>query len=903
MKSSRRFFLRTVGAVPPTLKLMLDGTPARAAARAGAEFSREKFTPVDLTRVFTGSPANFGPREKAKQLSGDSQRDGLIRPPTGAQNLRGIPFQLGAAGVQEKSWIVLEAGLGDGPGRARQIAVPVAGHASFVCLAAFCDWDPNEAPPVGSDAAERVGQHLADLTLLFQDGSKKTFPIRRRFEVNSPSINWGHLCFTAEPHLQDVPTKLTDPLPDAREWGRLQTAVLDNHYPSGPDGWTPAQLWISAFRNPEPDRPLKAVEFTAVVDDPLVVCGVTLFHGREHPLRYERLTLYRITLPEPAAEDEKRWNVEVDLGVVARTYALEHFEAQAWLGAPDKGLGARRKPLHGVRYLYAEVTASADATLTLADAQTGKRYEFALGSATAGQELEALPAGARVEVLEREKAWLRGQVVDSSTGRPTPVRLAFRSKEGRYIPPYGHRTDINNAWFEDYGADLKLMDTPFAYVDGSFEVELPVGDVYVEMTKGFEYEAVRGKLNIEPGQRELKLEMPRLADLRSRGWVSADTHVHFLSPSTAVLEGQAEGLNLINLLAAQWGDLFTNVGDISHGPLTSRDGEMLVQIGTENRQHLLGHLALLGARSPVYPMSAGGPEESYLGDPLWRSLADWTDDCRERGGLAVVAHFPYPKAEVAADIVLGKIEAVEIYPDYYPHEFNTPRFIDWYRCLNCGYRLPVVGGTDKMGAYMPVGANRTYAHLGQEEFNFANWAKAVRRGNTFMSSGPLLEFAADGHPPGDEIGLGGGGGTIEVAADAKCFVPIHVLEIVMNGRVVASRRVSEGARQITLREKLQVPGAAWLAARCFSNLGPTTNWEFKVVAHTSPVYVKAPGQELFSADAAAYLLTLIEGARTWVETIATRPDPERYARIQKMLADAHDRLHQRLHAHGIEHSH
>ena len=36
--------------------------------------------------------------------------------------------------------------------------------------------------------------------------------------------------------------------------------------------------------------------------------------------------------------------------------------------------------------------------------------------------------------------------------------------------------------------------------------------------------------------------------------MTADTHVHFLSPSTAVLEAQAEGLNLVNLLAAQWGD-------------------------------------------------------------------------------------------------------------------------------------------------------------------------------------------------------------------------------------------------------------------------------------------------------------------------------------------------------------
>ena len=84
-------------------------------------------------------------------------------------------------------------------------------------------------------------------------------------------------------------------------------------------------------------------------------------------------------------------------------------------------------------------------------------------------------------------------MLDASTRRPTPVRLAFYSTDGRYIPPYGHRRDVNNAFFQDYGADIKLMDSSFAYVDGTFQIELPVGEVLLEMTKGFEYEGVRQK--------------------------------------------------------------------------------------------------------------------------------------------------------------------------------------------------------------------------------------------------------------------------------------------------------------------------------------------------------------------------------------------------------------------------
>jgi hypothetical protein len=431
------------------------------------------------------------------------------------------------------------------------------------------------------------------------------------------------------------------------------------------------------------------------------------------------------------------------------------------------------------------------------------------------------------------------------------------------------------------------------------------------MTKGFEYEAVRQRLEIRPGQRELTLGIPRFVDLRSRGWMTADTHVHFLSPSTAVLEGQAEGLNLVNLLAAQWGDLFTNVGDLAHGPLTSRDGETIVWVGTENRQHILGHLGLLGGHgAPVQPMSAGGPSESYLGDPVWTSLADWADRCREREGLVVAVHFPYPTAELAADIVLGKIDAVELRPEAHPFRpstlfhvsrFNSLAFLDWYRYLNCGYRLPAVGGTDKMGAYMPVGALRTYAHVGPAELGFPTWAEAVRKGRTFMTTGPLLLLEADGHTPGDEIALGSGGGTLEVQVEARSFVPFHRLDLVVNGRVVATREEPSGSRDTVWKEKVQVPGPGWLAARCASRFGPTTSWLMGIVAHTSPLYLRAPGTEPFSQEAAAYILTLIEGADTWLTTLATRPDPESFARVRRTLTDARERLHRRMHEHGVPH--
>jgi hypothetical protein len=908
--TSRRKFLKTVGVSLPTLTVFTRdamGTTGEE-LKGPDEASPLRFVPIELSGYFNCSPIDYGPQERAKgtaalpylRISGETGEDGLIRTPAGRQAFQGIPFSLGPDGTASKRWLVLSRPPRQGT--AEVVEIPIGAQGNFVCLAAFCDWDEDEAS-ASSDpqvVTEKVGQLLARAVFVFDDGQERSVPIRRRFEVTSPNPV-PHLPFTAVSHVKDAPSAFTDPLPNSAAWGFNQESVAGNNYPTGPDGRIVPIVWVSALANPEPQRTIKSLRLEAAAEDALVICGLTLFHGQSHPLKYDRLTLYRITLPEPAAEDSKRWEVEVDLGVVARKFVLQDFSPEAWLSSSRKGLGESAPPIRGVNHLYVELTASPEAVLTLRDNKTEKRYLFGLGQVVSGKELVGRPGSACIEILRREKAWVHAQVLDAATQRPTPVRIAFRSKEGRYIPPYGHRNEVNDAWFEDYGADIKLMDTPFAYVDGNFQIELPVGEVFVEVTKGFEYQAMRQRVEVSSHQRELTLEIPRLMSLRSQGWATADVHVHFLPPTTAVLEGQAEGVNLINLLAAQWGDMFTNIGDFFQGPLISHDRETIVWVGTENRQHILGHLALLGGHgAPTFPLSASGPGESYLGDPLWTSMADWADDCRQRGGLVVCPHFPYPTGEVAADIALGKYDALEVYPMFAGH-FNSLHFQDWYRYLNCGYRLPAVGGTDKMAALMPVGANRTYAHLGQDEFTFANWAKAVRGGNTFVSSGPLMLFKADGHVPGEEIIMRPGGGVIEVTCHAICFAPIHSVEVVLNGQVIASREAPPGAQEINLHEKIHVPGPGWIAARCISNLDPTTSWYFRIAAHTSPVYLRVPGQELFSASTVAYMLTLIEGAEAWADTLAIRPDPERFERVKKVFQDARKRLHEKLHQHGIQH--
>ena len=131
------------------------------------------------------------------------------------------------------------------------------------------------------------------------------------------------------------------------------------------------------------------------------------------------------------------------------------------------------------------------------------------------------------------------------------------------------------------------------------DIDLPLGRVYVEVSKGFEMLPVRQVFVVTPRHARTDHRAGEGVALARTG-LGNRRHARALpSPISALLEGAAEGVNVVNLLASQWGELMTNVGDFD-GKTTwgSReaggDGEYLVRVGTENRQHVLGHISLLG---------------------------------------------------------------------------------------------------------------------------------------------------------------------------------------------------------------------------------------------------------------------------------------------------------------------
>ena len=835
----------------------------------------DKFTPISLSNCYNASLSEPYPESGKTPHWDDGTINAFGQLTLEEVSARGIPFLLGS------QLIVLPAPA-EGEEAGKSITVPVDKQAHYICIAHCCAMRPGD----GMDPS--IGDEVARYVLVYADGSQHLVSMRRRFEI-CPLRNPLGRAFVAETMGSSRPLRGDE----QGGWGGRQTGVGGDGLPG---------IWIYALPNPDPEKKLDNIKLECLTRDGVAIFGITLAHFPDHPLRHWPRNTFRISLPEGKEVLMSAVSVDLDMGHITMMYPDPGFDEEKWLEDQQAGLGteAQREP-QPTRDLMVEATGSKAASfqIQLEDEKLELSYGEALKSGEASH-----PSGARVELCHPHKTWVHVKIMDEETGQLVATRARFLGPRGEYLPPYGHPADVNTNWFEDEGGNIVLGGDTFAYVPGEFQMDLPVGDVFVELNKGFEYQPVRKKLKIEPGTREITLKIKRFTNLQERGFMTADTHVHFLSPQTAWLEGQCEGLNLVNLLASQWGKLFTNVADITGKVSGCSDNDTIVFVGTENRHHMLGHMSMLGTQGmPVFPMCTGGPGEAWFGDADVRSQVDWVDEVRSKGGVAIRPHFPGPNCEIAADIILGKVDALEVRQfGLFNDSLDTSSIREWYRYLNCGYRVPAVGGTDKMSAGMPVGGVRTYAQLGSsDEFSFDNWGKAVRAGRTFTSSGPLIGMTADGREVGEEIRMPSGGGTLEIDAWAVCAQPIHGLEIVYNGQVVASQKSEADTNRLELKEKVKVDGSGWLAARCFSRYRVWHVWPVNVAAHTSPIYVVADGQEVYNPSDAVYIMTLVHGGLEWVDTLSIKADEESHQRLRSVFTSAESRHRKKMEGHTHHH--
>ncbi len=495
------------------------------------------------------------------------------------------------------------------------------------------------------------------------------------------------------------------------------------------------------------------------------------------------------------------------------------------------------------------------------------------------------------------------RINDAATGKPTAVRLRFETADGAAPAPFGRLTRFATGPGEDVGGCLLLGGQRFFHVDGACEVRLPAGVIRVEADKGPEYSPLRHDVTLGPGQISMRLPIERWTDLRAERWYSGDTRATELSPHAALLEGQAEDLAIVNLLAlerpgtAGTPPALPNLLAFSGTqPALSSPG-CLVAVSTLNSHPLLGTVSLLNCHRPVYPLRFGGPDSA----DSW-SVLDWCEQCHRKRGLVVWPDLPrlteeQLQGEALAALILGQIDAFEInrFPDPEPEVLGL-----WYRLLDCGLRLPLVGGSGKNSNATPLGRVRTYARLlPGEELSYGSWIEAVRAGRTFVTNGPLLLMTVDGHDPGAVLPAPPEGRTVQVRLEARSLVPFDQLELLVNGTIQASKTASGNRQSASLETEVRLTESAWLAARCWNQEQLLGGDGQCVYAQTAPVHVAVEGKPPRpTRETIAPLERVLERTLDWTLRQARCETEQHRQHLAEVLQQARQVLQQRTQASG-----
>ncbi len=79
------------------------------------------------------------------------------------------------------------------------------------------------------------------------------------------------------------------------------------------------------------------------------------------------------------------------------------------------------------------------------------------------------------------------KAIEKGSRKPVAVKLHVHGGSGEYLAPKDRHRIPNPSWFEDFSVDFIHLGTHHCtYIPGETRITLPLGQVYIEVSKGFE---------------------------------------------------------------------------------------------------------------------------------------------------------------------------------------------------------------------------------------------------------------------------------------------------------------------------------------------------------------------------------------------------------------------------------
>lgn len=477
------------------------------------------------------------------------------------------------------------------------------------------------------------------------------------------------------------------------------------------------------------------------------------------------------------------------------------------------------------------------------------------------------------------RLWVR---IRDEHGKPLAARIYLTDSSGKaHIPPgtIARQTSRGREFY--------------FHAEDQFRLDMPPGQATVEAVRGFEYVPAKVQAQVAPERTTVAtLTLKRMADMPSSGWQSGDIHMHanhvpgglYMTMDDCLLLAKGEDIHVANLLAGSVGTL-AHVFDTEYfnygkpDAVSTPEHLLIVQQEVRNVSAMYGHIGLLGISRFVEPFFNGQ-----------QGSANWEDYpalyvpamAAKAQGAAVAYLHPANKPEIpvgehlarefAVDLALGAVDALDVLSNM--DEEGTCWM--YYRVLNCGLKCTASAGTDSQMDVMRhalPGASKVYVQTAGA-LTYEKWLAGYKAGHTFVSNGPLVTFQVEGKGPGEEIELPAPR-SVRVSAKAQSIVPMGVLELIVNGEVVATAPATSGGALAEISRDLPITRSSWIAARIWGPSHRLVINDPRAFAHTSPVYCYVGKQKIASVEDAKIVIAWIDRVIQDIEASPRFASPER----------------------------
>ena len=425
------------------------------------------------------------------------------------------------------------------------------------------------------------------------------------------------------------------------------------------------------------------------------------------------------------------------------------------------------------------------------------------------------------------------------------AKLTFRINDagGASVPCRIHLLD-------PAGKPLEAPGLPFwkdhFVCPGNVNLPLPAGEYSYVIERGPEHEQVSGRIGLTAERDEtVTVNLRRIADLKSLGWHSGETHVH-RPPQDLPLLMQAEDLHVAQVIT-WWNKRNLWTSGLPEEPLRRPDRDRYFHLlaGEDERgggallyfhlsrpldiaqaeREFPSSLSFLKAARAAQPAVWIDIEKPFWWDvPLW--LASGQVDSIGIANNHMCRSDMYPRGEA-----WGKPRDTSRLPAPHGNGLWTQEI--YYHLLNSGLRVPPSAGSASGVLPNPVGYNRVYVHT-EAPLDYEAWWKNLKAGRSFVTNGPLLLVSADGKLPGEVFEWTAPG---KIRLDVRLISRDRVprIEILQDGEVVQTLDCPSGREQ-HLTAELSVSRSGWFLVRAIADNPQTFRF-----ASTAPFFVEIGG--------------------------------------------------------------